>query len=412
MSAISLTNSDWDIVLKELRHIPPDVQSAIIADHSQILISTIPELKALQIIDDKALFKFIKETSGKYFYQVVSPPLHDKTMQLLFLSRVYRDKRKLPPENKNALGGLILILIFEVLCITVIVNLSKTISRSITLLEKNTARIANGELNLKLLTQKGKQSNEITSLTENLDKMRNSLREDEERRTRFIMGISHDLRTPVAVIKGYTEALSDAVLDDPTEIHKALEIINTKTGQLENMIDTLINFVKLNNYEWRKKLIPQPIEPILQEFAKASKITGEIFKRIVTTSIAVSPDLLIPIDKMLFQRALENLFSNALRYTKEADRISISAAATDTALKIEIGDTGCGIAEKDQKHIFDLFYRGSNSRREEGMGIGLSVVKNIVDTHGWAIALESKQGHGSLFTITIPLDKTEIIKQN
>jgi signal transduction histidine kinase len=115
---------------------------------------------------------------------------------------------------------------------------------------------------------------------------------------------------------------------------------------------------------------------------------------------------------MLFQRALENLFSNALRYTKEADRISISAAATDTALKIEIGDTGCGIAEKDQKHIFDLFYRGSNSRREEGMGIGLSVVKNIVDTHGWAIALESKQGHGSLFTITIPLDKTEIIKQN
>jgi signal transduction histidine kinase len=376
----------------------------MIADHSRILVATIPELKNMKIIDDASLFSFIRKTSNNFFYQLVSPPLQDRTVQILIVSRIPRDKDARPKQNKGVFIGLVFILVFELICITMVVNLSNTISRSITVLEKNTTRIANGELNLKIEQLHNHESNEITSLTESLDKMRRSLKEEEERRTRFIMGISHDLRTPVAVIKGYTEALSDKVLDDPTEIHTALEIINTKTNQLETMIESLISFVKLNNREWRDKLVPQPIEPVLTEFVKGAIMTGEVFKRNVTSSIEISPSRTVPLDKMLFQRALENIFSNALRYTKDNDSIAITATETAKDIIVKISDTGCGIAEKDREHIFDLFYRGTNSRREEGMGIGLAVVKNIIDTHGWTISIDTKTNEGSSFIIKIPIE--------
>ena len=111
-------------------------------------------------------------------------------------------------------------------------------------------------------------------------------------------------------------------------------------------------------------------------------------------------------DKQLFSRALENLLSNAIRYSKAGDEIAISASETSDAYIVSVSDTGIGIAEKELDHIFDMFYRATDSRREEGMGIGLSVVKSIVDTHGWTIGVASEAGKGSTFTITIP-KKTE-----
>ena len=101
-------------------------------------------------------------------------------------------------------------------------------------------------------------------------------------------------------------------------------------------------------------------------------------------------------------RALENLFGNALRYTEDDGEITITADESDEYITITFSDTGCGIAEKDISHLFDLFYRGTNSRREQGLGIGLSVVKDIVDLHGWNIAIRSELGKGSDFIIRIP----------
>jgi len=131
-------------------------------------------------------------------------------------------------------------------------------------------------------------------------------------------------------------------------------------------------------------------------------MTGAVFKRKITSDITLSPECKVPMDRQLFSRALENLLSNAIRYSKDGDEIAISATETKDAYVVSIRDTGIGIAEKDLDHIFDIFYRATDSRREEGMGIGLSVVKSIVDTHGWTIGVVSESGKGSTFTITIP----------
>ena len=233
--------------------------------------------------------------------------------------------------------------------------------------------------------------------------MRLALLEVQKRKNKFIMGISHDLRTPVAIIKGYTEALTDGIISEPADTTQALDLIKSKTNQLETMIDTLINFTKLDNANIIDNISEIQLAEIINAFVKDAEITGTVFKRNVITDIKIDDSIKIKMNSQLVSRAFENLYSNALRYTKEDDTIEIKAFNDKQNAYFVISDTGCGINKDELSSIFDLFYRGSASRREEGMGIGLSVVKNIIDIHGWKINVESEKDKGTSFTITIPI---------
>lgn len=322
------------------------------------------------------------------------------------------------PVNKQFSGGnldseklivisMMIAALLELICIIFVLHLSNAISKSIAFLQRATKRIADGEVSKPLERRKNRRGeNEITDLIFNLDKMRIDLLENEERRTRFIMGMSHDLRTPVAVIKGYLEAIDDGIVSGPEEIKKSVGIILTKTNQLEAMLNSLINFVKLETKEQKNNLTLQPLLPVLEEFSESCLNSGAIFSRNVKTEIKVSPDTKIMMNKELVLRALDNLYSNAQRYTKENGLITIKAVETAEKIEIHVEDTGIGISDKDIQFIFDIFYRASNSRTEAGYGIGLSVVKNIMDSHGWQIGVKSQVGAGTNFTVTIP--KTDL----
>jgi signal transduction histidine kinase len=203
---------------------------------------------------------------------------------------------------------------------------------------------------------------------------------------------------------------------------KSLEIIGAKIAQLEEMIDDLINFVKLDSGEWRSSLEKRALKPILDDYAARLSADGSLLGRKVVTRIDIPETLEIPLDERLFIRALENLSGNALRYTAEGGTVRFEAERLDEkTLAIRVADNGCGIPAEDLPYIFDPFYRGSNSRREEGKGLGLSVVKSVIDSHGWQIEVESvaarmprqtnpavfeencerTDAHGSMFTVKI-----------
>lgn len=388
-------------IISLLKNLPRGVDFILIGDDDKILFTNIPELKTNPSYSKMEIISFLDDTMDKYFYQIVAPPLADKESKITLVTRVSRDKKHSKPNWQRLIILIILAyIIFETFNIIVILQLSRTISKSITFLDQNTKKISGGELDVQFEHQKYK-SNEITSLMENIDKMRLALKDNDERRSRFIMGISHDLRTPVAVIKGYTEAMADGMYTAPDEIKNSLEIISSKTNQLETMINTLINFVKLNQTDWIQQLKPQKLKPFIQEFGQTSVTTGEIFKRKVEFSSNISDDFETPMDTLLAQRALENIFSNAIRYTNENDIIKIAAIQDGQTVQLKIIDTGIGIEQKNIKRIFDMFFRGTNSRRESGIGIGLSVVKTIIESHNWKIDAKSEIGKGSEFTITI-----------
>lgn len=408
-NVLPLNENEREQLLRQIRRMPPDMEIAIISNNSTILLSTIPELPAQNSIAPIKIWELISSTRDLYFYQLMAPfSPSNEGQEIIVLSRALRTERLKQKPSMNRFQiywPFIFLIIFSVTFIIAIIYIAYIIFTSISILDKKIQLIAEGDLSVSLLdeNENKRKSNEIIRLSKNLEKMRLTLLDNEQRRTRFIMGVSHDLRTPVAVIKGYTEAIADDVMNNPDDIKKSLGIISTKTNQLETMIDSLINFVKLSNTEWKQKLETVCLFSELEELAKSAENMGTVFNRNVSCSINIPNDIKVPMDKQLFNRAFENLLNNAIRYTKEGDDISLTAVMQENSniAEISVSDTGIGISEEDLDHIFDLFYRGTSSRREEGMGIGLSVVKQIVDSHGWKIDVKSQLGKGTTFTIKL-----------
>jgi signal transduction histidine kinase len=141
----------------------------------------------------------------------------------------------------------------------------------------------------------------------------------------------------------------------------------------------------------------------LTEFEKYASATGGVFNRTINCEIRIPKGTMIRMDKQLVSRALENIFSNAIRYTQPQAKIDARAFIEGGFAKITISDNGIGMTQEEAERAFELFYRGTHSRREQGQGIGLSVVKTVMDIHGWEIGVKSEKGAGTCFTIKIPI---------
>lgn len=400
LDSSNMTAQDYKLFLKNVRLLPKNVECALIDNITGLVItSSIKELPVNSYMTNFELWVVMEATANEFFYQFTS--LRTMTLDSMMITRVPR-KKSAPSRNRLFFPLLYATLMLIVtICIIVIVILSRTINNSIKKIEDSTQALANGDLSTKIPFD-SKKSNEITSISESLEKMRISLAEAQNQKAKFIMGISHDLRTPVAVIKGYTEAISDGVISSEADVKNAMELITSKTSQLETMIDTLISFTKMNSTEIRQSMKTQSITQFITEILKEEQTIGNVFNRNIITQISFDREVLVPFDRQLATRVFENLFNNALRYTKDNDTINLNAYIQDNSVIYKITDSGIGIDKEDLKNIFNMFYRGTNSRREEGMGIGLSVVKNIIETHGWKIDVESEKGKGTCFTLTIP----------
>ena len=363
------------------------------------------EIQADTFMQKGEIWNFASETSDKYFYQFTRIP--SKGSDTLLITRVPQKKVSNEKRIRTILKVLMIVIFLTAVSLALITIISRNIFNSLNKIEKSSCQLAEGKLDKPITNDVSPaRQNEFSIIMQSLEKMRCELIEMQASKNRFMMGISHDLRTPVAVIKGYSEAIMDGVISDKDEIQKSMELIEQKTSQLEEMIDTLLNYMKLNNFEIKEQLVKKSISRLIIDFSKYAEVTAKIFKRNVHTNIELPEDIEVPFNEQLIHRSFENLLSNAIRYTKENDLIEINAytKALDDSnfIILEIKDTGYGVAKKDLDYIFDLFYRGTNSRQEEGMGIGLAVVKNIMDTHGWKISVESQKKKGSCFTITIP----------
>lgn len=395
---VSLTSDDLNSIKKSILSLSPKVEAALIVK-DRIIESTIADFpQPGTTLQEGDLWKIIKQTGEEFYYLTETPLGSDRKHLVLLVSRISKKKNQ-----TNMFYSLLdCVLIFVIICAVATCCISRTITSSLSHLVKQTEKIAKGDLTPQEQRTPAKSRNEFTDLTEHIDSMRAALLDAKRKQQRFIMGITHDLRTPISVIKGYTEALYDGVITSEEETKKSLEIINVKTSQLEEMITSLINYCTFFRDNFRRQITPHCIKKQLETFAKLAETTGRIFHRKISCNINLLESTDIPVNEQLLARALENLFGNALRYTEDDGEITITADESDECITITFSDTGCGIAEKDISHLFDLFYRGTNSRREQGLGIGLSVVKDIVDLHGWSIDIRSELGKGSDFIIRIP----------
>ena len=274
----------------------------------------------------------------------------------------------------------------------------RSINASIARLEAATRRISEGDLDFEL---RAAGNDRIASLTRSFDVMRERVREETAARSRFILAVSHDLKTPLSSIVGYLDAIRDGLATSPQKLEEYLAIIRDKTGLLEGRIRQLIDFVKLETGEWKRSREDTPLAPFLEEAATAFGREAEARGFGFQARIELDAGLAVPMDGDLVYRALENLVHNAFRYAEPGSAIRFLAGREDGGIALSIRNRGEAIAASDLPFIFEPFYRGSRSRRESGFGLGLSVVKSVVSSHGWAIEAGSAGGE-TRFTVRIP----------
>lgn len=282
------------------------------------------------------------------------------------------------------------------------------ILRSIISLENAAREIGRGNLDApikftKKQKRQGKSLDELKSLVDSFETMRIELKENHNNQSRMIMSISHDLKTPLTLIKGYVEALKDGMAETPREVEKYADIIYDRSMILEERINDLIYFAKLRTSDWQARFTIFSISQFLNETADIFSNDAHIRKRFFQYKNSLSADFMIAGDHKLLFQSLENLFDNACRHTKDDDILKLTAKITHNSVQIEFEDSGSGIEREHQKFIYDMFYRADSGRNTRGLGIGLSSVKTIIESHGGSISYKSSDLGGAGFLIELPV---------
>lgn len=240
---------------------------------------------------------------------------------------------------------------------------------------------------------------ELGELTDTLNRMLASVQSTFEREKRFTTDASHELRTPVAVIRAYTESLlADQSLTG--EQHESLTTLHTECLRMQNMIGQMLTLTR--GQEGRYAICPEAfsLEDVcdsIQETLSELLIGKQIYFK---SMIPVRFELIA--DQSLISQMLLNLVENAIKYGKPGGDVIVSATVSGVWNKLTVKDNGIGIPPESLPHIFERFYRVEDFRDRDGTGLGLSIVQWIVETHSGKLEAESVLGEGTIFTISLP----------
>jgi signal transduction histidine kinase len=232
-------------------------------------------------------------------------------------------------------------------------------------------------------------------------------RAEEALRTRreLVANVSHDLRTPVASILGHVESLAMAEQPERERLREYLEVIEREAVQLSRLIDDLFTLATGEAGALPLHLEPIALDAVVPELVQALAPMARRDRQVTTIS-ALEPDLPpVLADRQRLSQVLQNLLRNALRYTPEGGLISVNAVRKDAHVEVSVADTGVGIPPEELPRVFERFYRGdpARSRAAGGAGLGLAIVRELVEAMGGQVAVESVVGEGSRFSFTLPI---------
>ncbi|EJT6171866.1 HAMP domain-containing sensor histidine kinase [Clostridium perfringens] len=295
--------------------------------------------------------------------------------------------------NKIILGiGVLLILASTIIGFII----SRSITRPINKLMTKAKYISKGEYDKKI--EINTDILEINDLINSINNLSQSIKEQENIRKRLTGDISHELKTPLTNIQSHLEAMIDGIWE-PTE--ERLLSVKEEAERLSSLVSDMQKLNKYDEASIKLKRDNVNISDIIcfvifqfSNLAKSKNIKIEYEKKNIN----------LYCDKDKITQALVNILSNAIRYSNEGSTIFIEEKLKDNKVIISIEDQGIGISEEDLKYVFERFYRADKSRTRAtgGTGIGLTIVKSIVSSHGGEVKLESKLGEGSKFTIILP----------
>ena len=301
---------------------------------------------------------------------------------------------------KDVFFSVFVILIFTAMAVGLWIY--RSVAAPIVKLKKATQNIKEGNLDFELETE---GNDEFAELFRDFDEMRRRLKESTEEKVlmdkeskELISNISHDLKTPITAVKGYVEGIIDGVADTPEKMDRYVRTIYKKTNEMDHLINELTFYSKIDTnripYTFSKLNVCSYFDDCAEEMEMELENEGIT----LDYSNTVNKDVLVIADGEQIRRVINNVIGNSIKYMdKDPGAIMLRVKDVGDFVQVEIEDNGKGIAHRDLPYVFDRFYRTDVSRNSSkgGSGIGLSVVKKILEDHGGKAWATSREGMGT-----------------
>lgn len=274
-----------------------------------------------------------------------------------------------------------------------------TVERPVKRIVDAAEKIVQGDFSVRVKPQSKFGTDEtFNQVIDCFNKMAEELSSVETLRTDFIANVSHEMKTPLAVMQNYGTLLQAPDLSEEKRIEYAKGVIDGA----RRMADMMTNILKLNRLE-NQQIYPQTTEFDLGEQLCECLLQyeGVWEKADIEIETDIAEDVKVRADAELLGHVWNNLFSNAFKFTPSGGTVTVSLSATDNYAVVKVQDTGCGMTPEVGAHIFEKFYQGDTSHSVQGNGLGLALVKRVIDIMQGEISVESVVGKGSIFTVKI-----------
>jgi signal transduction histidine kinase len=256
-------------------------------------------------------------------------------------------------------------------------------------------RIARGDFSVRLTSPR---AGVLADVVASVNNMAAGLGTVEQQRQEFISNVSHEIQSPLTSISGFASLLRDDGLDQATRAHY-LDVICAEAGRLSRLSDNLLRLSTLDSsddVDHRPVRVDEQLRSVVLMLEPQWAAKG---LDVVLDTAPVELDA----DADMLRQVWINLVSNAIRYTPDGGAVRVNVQTTSDSCQVDVADTGIGIPDADLRRVFERFFRADKARSGEGSGLGLSLVKRVVDLHGGSVAVASEPGVGSTFSVTLPL---------
>jgi two-component system phosphate regulon sensor histidine kinase PhoR len=293
------------------------------------------------------------------------------------------------------------------IALTVAYFLSRSITLPIRQMKDTAEQIAKGEfarrVRIKGKDELGELGKSLNAMADELQRKIENLDRMDRIRTDFVANVSHELKTPLTLIKGYIETLEDRAMDDKDQSARFVSIIKEHSDRLGNIVDDLLSLSELESSKDPVHRTEFDLKKLIDDISLGFGHALAEKKQTLSVS-SQGTDLRIKADHNKIEQLFVNLIDNAIKYTKESGRIELSLLEQNQAVRVTVQDNGIGIPREDIDRVFERFYRvdKARSRRLGGTGLGLSIAKHIVLAHNGKITLESELNEGTKVFVTLP----------
>ncbi len=355
--------------------------------------------KKIDFIPSFSVSRVYKQNVNRKPYYIYDRKMVGKKLNGLWIRGMVPLEREMEQLSNITSVALMFLPIVIILAFVIGLLISNRILRPIKKMEEAATKITKGS-DLKKRIDIGDGRDEIHKLADDFNEMMGRLDDSFESEKRFISDASHELRTPMSVIMAQTELTLEK--DRSNEEYKAaIEVVNRQGGRMNTLIDTLLDYTRLEQRANEYEMVPIDLTEIVSDICEDMKL---IKLKDINLEYSCESDITIKGNHVLVSRMLQNLIDNAYKYGNDNGNIWVKLNKEKGKAVLSVKDDGIGMSEKTVSRIFDRFYRADSSRTHKtrmayGYGLGLSMVKKIVEMHGANIDVVSEEGTGSEFKI-------------